>query len=173
VKGVSVRRDDYSEYVSARLPRLFRSAYVLCGGDRHLADEIVQTTITSLYVHWRQASRATNLDAYVQRMLVRKYIDQKRSGWHRVQLMWETPERAHPAPADGPDDRDAVLQALRRLAPGQRAVLVLRFLCDLSVEETARTLDCSVGNVKSQTARALATVRPMLDTPAFNGTEDS
>jgi RNA polymerase sigma factor (sigma-70 family) len=64
-----------------------------------------------------------------------------------------------------------VLTALRRLPPGQRAVLVLRFLCDQSIEDTARALGCSTGNVKSQTARALAAVRPLLEPAFFGGPE--
>ncbi|GAA0924248.1 SigE family RNA polymerase sigma factor [Virgisporangium aurantiacum] len=156
---------DYVEYVSARLPSLQHSAYLLCGGDRHTADDIVQATIEALYVHWNRARRADNLDAYVQRMLARKFVDSKRRGWAaRVRLMWPAPEPAPPPDdPDRADDRDAVLHALRRLPPGQRAVLVLRYLCDQSIEDTARALGCSTGTVKSQTARALAAVRPLLE----------
>src|SRR5258708_678970 len=68
---------DYVEYVSTRLPVLHRAAYLLCG-DGHHADDIVQSTLLALYRHWRRARAADNTDAYVQRMLVRKFLDERR-----------------------------------------------------------------------------------------------
>jgi RNA polymerase sigma-70 factor (sigma-E family) len=155
---------DFAEYVASRTRTVHRSAYLLCG-DRHRADDLVQATFVSLFVHWRRARRADNLDAYTHRILVRRYLDEQRLGWSRVRLMWATPE---PRPADragesGPShDRDLVMDALRRLPKGQRTVLVLRYFNDLSVEETADAMGCSVGNVKSQTARALTAMRKVL-----------
>jgi hypothetical protein len=52
----------YVEYVSARLPALHRAAYLLCGGDAHRADDIVQVTITRLYQRWKRARQAENLE---------------------------------------------------------------------------------------------------------------
>jgi RNA polymerase sigma-70 factor (sigma-E family) len=155
--------EDYIAYVSARLPTLYRTAYLLCG-DVHLADDLVQTTITALFVNWARASRAGNLDAYVHRVMVRKLVDEKRRGWARVFLMRSPPEprRPTPPPPEPAADRD-VVDALRLLPRGQRTVLVLRYFCDLSIEQVATTLGCSIGNVKSQTARALAAIRPLLD----------
>jgi RNA polymerase sigma-70 factor (sigma-E family) len=159
---------EYVEYVQARLPTLHRTAYLLCG-DRHLADDVVQATITALYVNWGRASRADNLDAYVHRMLVRKFIDEKRRSWARVRLMSSTPEPPPGPPDDGAEHRDAIVSALARLPRGQRAVLVLRYFCDLSVEEAAVALGCSTGNVKSQTSRGLAALRPLLETAMSGG----
>jgi RNA polymerase sigma-70 factor (sigma-E family) len=151
---------DYVEYVSMRTRAVHRSAYLLCG-DRHRADDLVQATFVSLFVHWRRASRAGNLDAYVHRILVRRYLDEQRLSWARVRLMWATPEPR--TPDTGPnDDRNLIMDALRRLPKGQRTVLVLRYFSDLSVEETAEAMKCSAGNVKSQTARALAAMRRVL-----------
>jgi RNA polymerase sigma factor (sigma-70 family) len=56
-------------------------------------------------------------------------------------------------------DRLPILDLLNQLPPRRRAVLVLRYCCDMSIEQTARTLGCSTGTVKSQSARALATLR--------------
>jgi RNA polymerase sigma-70 factor (sigma-E family) len=153
---------DYVEYVSGRLPALHRAAYLLCG-DAHRADDIVQATITALYVNWRRAERADNIDAYVHRILVRQFIDEKRSRWSRVWLMGHPPEPPPAPEPSAPDLRDAVVDALRRLPPRQRTVLVLRFLFDLSVVDTAQAMQCSTGNVKSQTVRALAAIRPLLE----------
>jgi DNA-directed RNA polymerase specialized sigma24 family protein len=52
----------YTEYLVARLPALRRLAFLLCG-DTHRADDVVQIAITRLYVHWRKASAAANIDA--------------------------------------------------------------------------------------------------------------
>ncbi|MEV4141129.1 SigE family RNA polymerase sigma factor [Dactylosporangium sp. NPDC049742] len=158
---------DYTTYVSARLTALHRAAYLLCGGDQDRADDVVQVTITKLYRHWRRASGADNLDAYVHRMLVRTYVDEKRRLWSRVRLLPQTDDELPGAdrPYDAADDRDVLIAALRRLPPRQRAVIVLRFLLDRPVEEVAETLGCSTGTVKSQSSRGLAVLRAAL-TPA-------
>jgi RNA polymerase sigma-70 factor (sigma-E family) len=151
---------EYVEYVTVRLPRLHRAAYLLCT-DRHQADDIVQATLTSLYVDWRRASGADNIDGYVHRILVRRFLDEKRRRWSKVLLGDAMPERAA-VDQHGVEDRDTLVAALRELPKGQRAVIVLRFLGDLSVEATAEALGCSVGNVKSQCARGLTALRGVL-----------
>ena len=151
---------DYVEYVTARLPRLHRTAYMLCG-DRHQADDIVQSTAVALYSHWKRAAGADNIDAYVQRILVRRYLDERRRRWSKVLLGDHLPERAV-ADRHGIEERDSLMTALRSVPKGQRAVLVLRYFEDLSVEETAAALGCSTGNVKSQCARGLAALRGVL-----------
>jgi RNA polymerase sigma-70 factor (sigma-E family) len=151
---------EFVEYASANLPRLHRTAYLLCG-DPHQADDIVQSTLTSLYVHWKKAGAADNLDAYVHRIMVRRFLDELRRSWSKVLLWAQAPDRATEAD-ETVENRDVVLVALRRLPKGQRAVLVLRYIADLSVDETAQALRCSTGNVKSQTARGLATLRTLM-----------
>ena len=153
-------RQEFVEYASANLPRLHRTAYLLCG-DPHRADDIVQSTLTSLFVHWGKAGAADNLDAYVHRIMVRRFLDELRRSWSKVLLWAEAPERATPED-ETVENRDMVLTALRRLPKGQRAVLVLRYIADLSVEETAQALNCSTGNVKSQAARGLTTLRAVM-----------
>jgi RNA polymerase sigma-70 factor (sigma-E family) len=151
---------EFTEYLRARLPRLHRAAYLLCG-DAHLAEDLVQSTALTLFRKWRTVTAADNVDAYVHRMLVNQFLGERRRPWSRVLLSDRPPDRAAPAQL-GAEERDAVRTALARLAPRQRAVLVLRFFCDLSVEDTAAALHCSTGNVKSQTARGLATMRQLL-----------
>ncbi|WFB06043.1 SigE family RNA polymerase sigma factor [Streptomyces sp. LX-29] len=165
--GSADRTEDeraYTEYVSARLPALRRIAHLLCK-DPHRADDIVQTTLTRLYVHWRRARAADDLDRYVHTMLVRCFLNEQRLGWARVRLSGaphETP--GLPPAAGGPDieTRAVVHTALSRIPARQRAVLVLRFLCDLPVAEVAGILGCSEGNVKSQSARGLTRLRAQL-----------
>ncbi|MEU4239848.1 SigE family RNA polymerase sigma factor [Actinoplanes sp. NPDC026619] len=152
---------EYVEYVTGRLSRLHRLAYILCS-DRHQADDIVQATLTSLYVDWKRASGADNIDAYVHRMLVRRFLDEKRRRWSKVLLGNFLPDQAAPA-QHAFEERDALVTALRGLPKGQRAVLVLRYFVDLSVDETAEALGCSTGNVKSQASRGLASLRGVLE----------
>jgi RNA polymerase sigma-70 factor (sigma-E family) len=153
---------DYVEYVTGRLSRLHRTAYMLCG-DAHRADDIVQTTLTALYLNWKRAAAADNVDGFVHRIMVRRYIDERRRPWSRVRLGALPPEMPAVGTAEQRvDERDELMPALRSLPKGQRAVVVLRFLNDLSVEATAEALGCSVGNVKSQCARGLATLRAAL-----------
>src|SRR5690348_9264192 len=151
---------EYVDYVSVRLPHLHRLAYLLCS-DAHQADDIVQAALTSLYVGWKRACGADNLDAYVNRIVVRRYLDERRRRWARVLLGDAVPEQAS-SDEHGFEERDELVTALRELPKGQRAVLVLRFLGDMSVDDTAEVLGCSVGNVKSKASRELATLRGVL-----------
>jgi RNA polymerase sigma-70 factor (sigma-E family) len=158
--------EEYVEYVTARLAPLRRLGYLLSGSEDS-ADDLVQQTITTLYVHWKRVSTVTHLDQYVRSMLVRAFLDEKRRPWSRVRLV-EVPERpAGTGPdgiASGVEDRLVLRAALRRVPRRQRAVLVLRFLCDLSVPEVAALLQRSTGTVKSQTSHGLAALRRLLGT---------
>jgi RNA polymerase sigma-70 factor (sigma-E family) len=158
---VSRGRDaDYTEYVAARLSSLRRLAAVLCD-DRQRADDLVQATLVKLYVHWGRVRAASHADAYARAVLVREFLHERRSVWvKRVRLSGRVTES--PAAAV---DQDAVLDlraAVAALPARQRATLVLRFYCDLSVEQSAEILGCSPGTVKSQTSRALDAVRRAL-----------
>jgi RNA polymerase sigma-70 factor (sigma-E family) len=161
---VTSRRDEeFTRYIAARLGALRRVAFLLCQ-DWHRADDLVQATITRLYVHWGRASAVEHTDAYARTILVREFLGEQRSGWaRRVSLHAEAPDRA-----GLPPDPDAVLDlraALAAIPARQRATLVLRFYCDLSVDQTAALLGCSVGTVKSQTAKGLAALRDRLGPP--------
>ncbi|MFC4910805.1 SigE family RNA polymerase sigma factor [Actinomadura gamaensis] len=153
--------EEFVTYVTARTAWLQRVAYLLCQ-DWHRADDLVQTAITRLYLNWRRASGSGNLDGYARTVLVRVYLAEQRAGWwRRVRPVRDVPD----APSR-PDDRDAALdvrEALKTLPARQRAVVVLRFYCDLSVEQTAEVLGCTSGTVKSHSARGLAALRRSLE----------
>jgi RNA polymerase sigma-70 factor (sigma-E family) len=153
-------QQEFVDYVSARMARLHRAAYLMCG-DPHRADDLVQASLISLYARWRHAKQATNIDAYVHRIMVRRFVDDRRTRWARVILRDHLPDVASTGGTPF-EDHDSIVSALRRLPKGQRAVIVLRYFSDLSVEATAQALGCSVGNVKSQCARGLATLREAL-----------
>jgi RNA polymerase sigma-70 factor (sigma-E family) len=145
----------FRDYASVRMERLRRTAFLYCR-DWHTADDLVSTTFVKLYQHWHRAQRADSLDAYVYGILAHAWLDERRRPWRREHAVPDLPERGLPGPTG--DDAD-VLALLARLPRGRRAVLVLRFYCDLSVEQTAEILGLSPGTVKSQTARGLESLR--------------
>src|SRR5215467_141930 len=157
---------EFVEYITARLPDLKRLAFLLCGDD-HRADDLVQESVTKLYVKWSTARKAENLDRYVRAMLLRTHIDETRRPWSRVRLFGAVPDH-RPAAEVPSDDRTELRAALATLPAGQRAALVLRFLCDLSVTETGELLGCSAGTVKSQTAHGLAKLRQALEARGYS-----
>ena len=147
----------FREYVTSRLDILRRTAYLLCR-DWHTADDLVSVTITKLYRHWHRIGRDERLDGYVNKVLLRVWLDERRRPWRREQPTEELPES--PIPVDlQVVDRAQLLDLLDSLPPRRRAAVVLRLYLDLSVEETAEILGCSTGTVKSQTARGLETLR--------------
>lgn len=153
--------EDYREYVTARMETLRRTAYLLCG-NWHTADDLTSVALVKLLRHWNRVSRMDNPDAYVRQVLLRSWLDEKRRPWRREAAWAEVPDRSVSSGADGTADRMALEALLAELPPRRRAVLVLRYFCDLSVEETARELGCTEGTVKSQTARALKTLQERL-----------
>lgn len=161
---------EYVEYVTARIPALRRLAYLLTG-DGHRADDLVQQTITKLYVKWQRAKHADHLDAYVRTILVRTHLSERRLRWARVQLFRDTPDTPESPPVEqhGIEDRQVLRVALTQVPNRQQAVLVLRFFYDLPVDEVAAMLGCSAGTVKSQTSRGLATLRRLLGEREFAG----
>lgn len=164
---VAHRDAEVASYVHARLSWLRMLAFRLCQ-DWQRGDDLVQATITDLYVHWGRASAADHIDAYARTILVRKYLSELRSGWsRRVSLPGVVPDR--PAQVSDPDGSLDLRNAVACLPDRQRAVVVLRFYCDLSVEETAREMRCSQGTVKSQTAKALAALRREIGPAALAG----
>jgi RNA polymerase sigma-70 factor (sigma-E family) len=156
---VAVDEAGYREYVSHRLDGWRRAAFLL-SGDWHTADDLVSTALLRLLRHWRRVSAMEYPDAYVRRMLLRAWLDERRRPWRRERATSVLPERA--APTVDTTNRLAILALLAELPARRRAVLILRYFCDLSVEETADALGCSAGTVKSQTARALDTLRARL-----------
>ncbi|WP_245923608.1 SigE family RNA polymerase sigma factor [Paractinoplanes atraurantiacus] len=160
--GRTERDEQFHEFVVGRRPRLLHTATLLTAGDTHLAEDLVQAALTKLYVAWPAFQRAHNPDAYVRRVLVNALIDERRRIWRRRERpVAELPEVAF-SEATG-DVGEAVQQALRALPPRMRAAVVFRYFYDLGVAETADALNCSEGNVKSQTARGLDRLRTALD----------
>jgi RNA polymerase sigma-70 factor (sigma-E family) len=154
----------FETFVEERSAALLRLA-VLLTGDRGHAEDLLQTALLRTMRRWSRARDAPA--AYARHVLINLSRDRIRG------LMRRAPETPLPADPDafrtsdpGLDrigDRRVVAEAVARLPMRQRQVVVLRFFADLSVEETAETLGCSTGTVKSYTSRALSRLRDLLD----------
>ena len=159
------RRDDdeFVEFAAGSRAALRRTAYLMCG-DWERASDIVQEALIRVYVAWPRLERRGGLGSYARRAVVSAAID----------LARKRSSTEVPAPADeqvgcGHDlagavsDRQALVAALGRLPQRQRACVVLRYFEDLPVAEVAALLGCTDGTVKSQTSRALASLKAMFE----------
>jgi len=145
---------DFDDYVRARGPALMKLSFFLLG-DWHLAEDVSQAALVRLYRAWPRIARYESLDAYARRVVVNEA-----NRWWRRPSARELP-RAELADAALPSDttlemRDELWRLLLSLPRRQRAVLVLRYLEELSEQETATALGCTTGTVKSSTSKALA-----------------
>ncbi|MEQ4305732.1 SigE family RNA polymerase sigma factor [Plantactinospora sp. B6F1] len=152
--------ESFREYVAGRVAALSRTAYLLTG-DRHLAEDLVQLTLIRVARRWERLVSRGDPDAYVRRTLYTQHVSMWRRRWRVVELRAEPPEVTAPDSTEGLARALVVRDALRRLAPRQRAVLVLRYFEDLTEVEAAAALGCSVSTVKSQTRDALARLRSL------------
>jgi len=152
---------EFEAFVRARRGELVSTATALVAGDRHLAEDLVQNSLARLYTAWGRA-RAGNPPAYARRILVNAAIDHHRRPWVRRERSTEQLPDAAVRVSDSVDED--LLAALRVLPPRMRAAVVLQHVEDLSVEDTADALGCSVGTIKSQTARGLDKLRHLLAT---------
>lgn len=154
------RGDTFDDFVAARSTALWRSAYLLTG-DRHKAEDLLQTALVKTWRRWERFDHRTDetAEAYVRRALVTTYTDWWRRRWRGEVPTGELPDEQRPDDAPHVDVRRDVLTALATLSKGQRAVLVLRYFDDLTEQQTADALGISVGTVKSQASRAIAALR--------------
>ncbi|MGW7307075.1 SigE family RNA polymerase sigma factor [Streptomyces sp. NPDC054835] len=155
------RADEFLEFAAARSGHLFRSACLLTSGDTHLAEDLVQDTLGRMYVHWGRMTRSGNPAGYAQTVLVRGFLSHRRRRSATERPLGELPDRA-PDTGEDPALRIALLDALAQLGPKDRAVVVLRYWEDRSVEETADALHVSSAAVRTRSTRALATLRRRL-----------
>jgi RNA polymerase sigma-70 factor (sigma-E family) len=151
--------DSFREFVRVRFEPLRALAYVTCG-DWQAAEDAVAGSLARLYLRW---NRVASPDAYARTMVVRAAVGEKRRPWRRERSAGDAlPDVPGADLSAQVDERLWMRAALRHVPPRQRAVLVLRFLEGLSVEETAEALGCRTGTVKSQCARGLGTLRAVL-----------
>jgi RNA polymerase sigma-70 factor (sigma-E family) len=138
---------------------LYRTAYLLLG-EHGAAEDLAQSALTKTYAAWTRVREPDAAYGYARTVLLNEARSMfRRTSWRRELPSDELPDRGHETDLS---DRPAVLDALRLLAPRQRAVIVLRYYEDLGVEQTAAALGCSTGTVKSQTSDALSKLRGLL-----------
>ena len=157
----------FVEFAQAARGRLRRTAYLLCG-DWDQASDFVQEGLVRVYVAWPRLQKAGREHAYAKRAVVSAFLDHARK-----RSSTEIPSEADVSVPSGDDvaervsNRQMLMRALADLPPRQRACVVLRYFEDLSVEDTAQALGCSEGTVKSQTSRALSSLRSMFEGSPF------
>ncbi len=150
--------EEFRDFVTARSGALLRSAYLLTG-DWGTAEDLLQTALTKTYLAWKRLGGIEAIEPYARRVMVNTSTSWWRRRWHGERPTEVMPERAAADVIEQQLDRDVLWRHLRALPARQRAVLVLRFYEDMSEAQTAALLDISPGTVKSQTSRALATLR--------------
>jgi RNA polymerase sigma-70 factor (sigma-E family) len=154
--------DEFTAFAEAASARLLNTAYLLCG-DWHTAEDLTQTTLGKVYAAWPRITRKDAVHAYAKRTLLNSFfVDCRRTRRGEVlRRNEELPERAEDMLAT--DLRLTLTDALATLPPKARAIVVLRYWEDMSVDQVAAHLGCSAGNVKSQSARALDKLRSLLN----------
>jgi RNA polymerase sigma-70 factor (sigma-E family) len=153
--------DEFRDFVTARSAALLRTAFLLAG-DWATAEDLLQTALTKTYLAWKRLGQIEAVEPYARRVLVNTATSWWRRRWHGERPTEFLPERAAPDRLDEQLERDALWRHVKALPARQRAVLVLRFYEDMSEAQTAALLNISAGTVKSQTSRALGTLRQRL-----------
>lgn len=160
----SARDVEFEQYMAARQPSLLRTAYLLTG-DRHSAEDLVQTSLAKLYLAWDKVQRRELVDGYVRRIMVNEHNSLWRRAWKRKEVTTdEVPDYVGVLDRHDHGERSALWEFVQTLPRKQRAVVVLRYYEDLSEAEVADILGISVGTVKSQSSRALAALRERVHT---------
>lgn len=155
----------FRTFVETSGPTLLHAARLLTG-DHHRGEDLVQNTLTKIYLKWDRIDAPL---AYARRALVTAHIDSTRRRWWGERPTETLPEAAGDDDVRNTDQRDELRRLLRELSPRERAVVVLRYYCDQSEQETAAALGMPVGTVKSTCSRALARLRVEAATAAAGG----
>jgi RNA polymerase sigma-70 factor (sigma-E family) len=156
--------DDFNDFVAGNLEHLLRTAYVITW-DAGEAEDLVQECLFKVARRWPRVRKMAQPRAYARRILVNLALDDSRSRARRRGELDASPVATEEPSRDllvGLESRSELLDALAGLTPRQRAVLVLRYVNDLTEAQTAKVLGCSPGTVKSNTSRGLARLREVL-----------
>ncbi|GGQ68867.1 SigE family RNA polymerase sigma factor [Kitasatospora griseola] len=157
---------DFDEFAASRARRLFHIAYLMCG-DWHQAQDLVQTTLSKMYPVWgrlRRGDGEAGVDAYARKVLLRCYLSHRRLRRSTEVAVAEFPDELVVGVQEGSAAalRITLVAALRQLPPRNRAAVVLRYLEDYSLEETAEAMGITVSAVKSLNSRSMTRLRAIL-----------
>lgn len=152
----------FTEFASARSASLFRTAYLIVGGDHQLAQDLLQESLIKTYLAWTRLRDLSKAEAYTRRTIVTTAISWRRRRSFHERPTDLLPDTAVPDPGEAVTAHASVVMHLRTLPPRQRAAIVLRYYEDLSEAQTAEVMGCSVGAVKSHVSIGLARRRQSL-----------
>ena len=154
------RRDttQFCEFVASRSSALFRVAYLLLG-DYQLAQDLLQESLAKTYVAWPRLHDVGNAEPYARRVIATTAISWRRRRSFHERPVEDLPERAGVDPEMALVVHDTLWAYLLELPPRQRAAIVLRHYVDLSEEQAAETMGCSVGTIKSSVSAGLKRLR--------------
>ncbi|MFB9204720.1 sigma-70 family RNA polymerase sigma factor [Nonomuraea spiralis] len=157
------RGQEFANFAKEARPMLRRVAYRL-SDDWHEADDLVQRTLLALHRRWDDLDRRDRAEAYARQIMRRLLISDRRSmRWSREVLSGAPPDAVSALdPYDLVGERIVLMDALARLGPRQRATIFFRFWEGRSAEDTARVMGNESSTVRSQTVRALTTLRAAL-----------
>ena len=155
----ALRDAEFTDYLAVRQPALLRTAYLLTG-DRHQAEDVLQTSLAKLYLAWDKVHDRNAVDAYVRRIMVNENNSLWRRGWKKREYAAEQLPEGDPHHDEYDEGLSAALwEVVQTLPPKARSVVVLRYYEQMSEAEVADALGISVGTVKSQCSRALSALR--------------
>lgn len=151
-------RQEFCDFVASRSSALFRVAYLMVG-DYQLAQDLLQESLAKTYVAWPRLHEVANAEAYTRKVIATTAISWRRRHSFHERPVEHLPEPAEADPVTEQVTHDALWAFLLELPPRQRAAIVLRHYVDLSEAQTAETMGCSVGTVKSSVSTGLKRLR--------------
>jgi RNA polymerase sigma-70 factor (sigma-E family) len=158
------RDDEFAAFVAARSAALVRYAYLLTGS-KEASEDLVQTALLRLYTNWDKLRAREAMEQWCRTTITRIFLSLLQRASSREVPHGEMPEQTTADEMAQVDNADALWRQVAKLPRRQRAVLVLRYYLDYSEHDAAEAMGCSLGTVKSQTHRALASLRSRADHP--------
>jgi RNA polymerase sigma-70 factor (sigma-E family) len=152
------RDDEFANFVNGRFTALQRFGYFLTG-EWHLAEDLVQTSLTKVWFHRKSLRSGNALESYTRTVMVNTSAQWWRRKWKGETPTENLPELASPSEFGTVEDRDQLLRVLATLPVRTRAALALRYFEDLPDAEIAKIMGCSATTVKSNVSRGLARLR--------------
>ncbi len=152
----------FAEFATARSSAMFRAAYLMVG-DHALAEDLLQEALTKTYVAWPRLRDINSAEAYTRKAITTTAISWwRRKSWQNEKPRGDVPDRGTGEHSEQFAERDWLWHELQKLAPRQRAAIVLRYYEDLTEAQTAEALGCSIGTVKSQVSDGLKRLRSVM-----------